>query len=92
MIRPHSSLHFDDTRSASLGDVSHTLAKNAVDANNNLVTRFDEIYKTKFHSGAPCPADRKDHRIFGPKHDPKHVFDLIHEFDKSRVKVAHQRI
>ena len=82
---------FMDLRAATRGNVRHAAAKHAVDADDHLIARLDQVDEAKLHARAAGAADGKSHLILGEKNLAEHRLDLFHHPDEHRVQMAHER-
>ena len=71
--------------------LGHALAKHAIDANDNLVTRRHKVHETGFHAQRTRPRHRKSQLIAGLEGIAEQGLDFIHHADEGRIKVADGR-
>ena len=77
-----------DCRSATFHDILHSSAKHTIDAHDDFIPRFDEVYGETFHSGHTGAADRKGQSVLCPEHLPQHLTGLIHDSEILWIEVA----
>src|SRR5258708_15062122 len=68
----------DGTAAATLDDVAHALAKDAVDADNNVVAGLGAVNQRCLHSSAAIAGYRNGDLIFRLENLAKHVLDIVH--------------
>ena len=89
---PPGRLDFCHSRAAAFGHIHHARAENAVDADDDLVARFNQVDETKFHARAARAADRERHVVLGQENRTQHGFDFLHHLDEDRIKMANERL
>ena len=73
-VRNRAPLGLDlrDRGAAPFGDVAHASTEHAVDPDDDLVSRFEQVDKTGLHAGAAGGADRESHLVFRLENLPEH--------------------
>ena len=77
--------------SAALGILFHTPTEDAILANDDLVTRFQQIDEDRFHASRARSRDWYGQLIFGLEGILKQLFHFIHHGDESRVEMTDSR-
>jgi hypothetical protein len=78
-------------RAGSSGDLGETTAEHAVHADDDGVTRFDEVDDDRLQPGAAGPRHREGHLVAGAEDRAELVGDLVEHRGELRVEVAEQR-
>jgi len=80
-----------DGCAAALHDLFHPGAKNAVDADDDLVARLNQVHGEALHAGHTRAGNREGKLILGAKNLPQQLAGLVHDGDILRVQVAQGR-
>ena len=81
-------LDFFHHRAAALGDIHHARAEHTIDADENLLSRLDQIDEERLHPRRAGAAHRQRHLIFRAKDLAQLLADLIHDLKEHRIEVA----
>ena len=80
-----------DLGPGALGDVDHPAAEDAVDADEHLVARLDQVDDHGFHPRRAGAGDRHREPVLGLEDVPQQVLRLVHQGDELGVEVPEQR-
>jgi len=69
----------------------HALAKIAIDADNDLLVRLEEVGHGGLHPGAAGAGDGNGQPVVGLEDVAQQNLDLIHGLDKERIEMADER-
>jgi hypothetical protein len=75
---------FDHNRfsARAFNNVSHALAKDAVDANHHVIARLDHVDEGCFHSRAARRRNWDRHAVLGFKNVPQQTLHIVHALQK----------
>ena len=88
---PPGRLNSCGARAATLGDIGHASAENAVDPDYGFIAGLKEVHETKLHPRAARAADGKGYFVPRQEDLAQHDFDFIHHLHERRVQVAQER-
>ena len=80
-----------DLGAAATRDLAHPLTEHAVDADNGLVARLDEVDEARLHAGGAGAADRQRQRVRGPKDRAQAIADLVEHREEVWIEVPEHR-
>ncbi len=75
----------------ALADFDDALAEETLDADDQLVARLEQIDQARFHAGHAGGADGEGQEVLGLKRLPQHVLDFVHQHQKLRIEMPHER-
>jgi hypothetical protein len=72
-------------------DFDLALAEKSADADNDLVARLEQVDHACLHPGHARGADGKRERVLGLERLPQHFLGFVHQDQKVRIEMAHER-
>ena len=85
------SLQLDHLGPTATGDIGHATAEHAVDADDHLVARLDQVGDNRLHPRAAGPADGQCHLVLRAKDLPQHRLCFIHDLQEVRIEMPDRR-
>jgi hypothetical protein len=80
-----------DLGPASVGDVAHAGAEDAVDADHDGVARLHDVHERRLHARRPGPGDRERHRVRGSEDGAQPGAGLVEDVDECRIEMPEHR-
>ena len=81
----------DQLAPVALDHLGHAVAEHAAHADEDLVSRFDEIADTGLHAGGTRGGDRQGQVVPGLEHVAEQRLGIVHDPDEIGVQVPRQR-
>ena len=75
----------------TLDDIAHTIAKDTVDANEDLIAGLDDVHKGRLHAGASGSGNRDRQAILCPEKAAEHLLNIVHDAQELRVEMPDHR-
>ena len=75
---PPRDVHCDQGAAVAFDHIGHAQAEGSIDADDDFISRLDEVAQTGFHASTAGARDRQDQRVLGAEDGAEQGLGLVH--------------